>query len=436
MDTERGFRGLVPFLLRDRVFRRYWCASTVSMFGDQVSSVALPLTAVLVLHAHAAQMGYLTALQWVPSMLFGLHVGSWADRVGRRRHLMIAADLGRALLLVAVPLFFAARLLTLWQLYAVAFGLGTLSIVFNVSDGTLFVSITKPPQYVDGQSLLYISRALSFVGGPALGGPLVQLLGAPFAILAVALSFLGSAFFLNRIRPAEPPPDTGRGKATDGLRFVARRGIVRSALVGVAVINFFHMMFSALFLLYAVRVLHVHAGMLGMVLGLGAFGGFGGSLVTKEITRRIGAGRACVVGCLLFTAPLALVPLATADHGGTALALLLVAEFASGFGVMLLDITAGTIFAAVIPGGVRSRVTGAFLAINYGTRPPGALLGGMLGTVLGLRETLWIAVCGGICGALILLPSPLSRFRLPCPLPEPPLPLPLPAASPDPTPLP
>lgn len=413
MDTGRGIRGLAPSLLRDQVFRRYWYASTVSMFGDQVSAVALPLTAVLALHAQASQMGYLTATQWLPSLVFGLHAGTWADRLGRRRQLMIAADLGRAVLLLSVPLCFAARLLTLWQLYAVTFALGTLSLVFNVSDGTLFVSITKPREYVDGQSLLYISRALSFVGGPAMGGPLVQLLGAPFAIVADTLSFLGSAAFLHRIRPTEPPSDDERRKATEGLRFVARPGVVRSTLIGVAVTNFFHMMFVALFLLYAVRILHVRAGVLGVVLGLGALGGFTGSLLTKEIARRVGAGRACVAGSLLFTVPLALVPLAARVHGGTVLMLLLAAEFASAFGVMLVDISVAAIFAAVIPSDIRSRVTGAFLAVNYGARPPGALLGGVLGAAIGLQVTLWIAVCGGVLGALLLLPSPLPRFRLP-----------------------
>lgn len=413
MGTGWGGRRAVPALLRNPVYRRYWSASTVSMFGDQVSSVAMPLTAVLVLHAHAAQMGYLTALQWLPSLLLGLHAGAWADRWGQRRRTMIAADLGRSLLLATIPLCAACHLLSLWQLYSVAFAAGTLSILFNVSDGTLFVSIVEPREYVDGQALIYVSRALSFIGGPSIGGLLVQFLTAPFAIVADALSFLGSASLLHRIRPAEPPADDGTAGAVAGLRFIARSGIVRAALTGVAVINFFHMMYSTLFLLYAVRVLHMRPGLLGVVLGIGAFGGFLGSLSTKRLTQRAGMGWACAAGCVLFTVPLALVPLAGAAHGRVMIELLMAAEFVSGFGVMLLDITVGSIFAAVIPGALRSRVTGAFQAINYGTRPPGALIGGLLGTVLGLREALWIAVIGGILGALLVLPSPLPRFRFP-----------------------
>jgi MFS family permease len=416
-DGDKRRRGLVPPLLRDAVFRRYWSASTVSMVGDQVTTIAVPLTAVLALHAGAGAMGLLTALEWLPSLLFGMHAGAWADRSGRRRQLMIACDLGRFALLGTVPVCWALGVLTLGQLLAVVFAAGTLSILFNVADQTLFVSIVAPGQYVDGQSLIYGSRAMSFVLGPSLGGLLTQLLTAPFAIVADALSFLGSAFFLRRIDPAEPPADDGKGGVTEGMRFIAHSPIVRASLIGVAVVNFFNLMFFALVMLYAVRVLHVSPGLLGLILGCGAFGGVLGAAVTKAIAARIGVGLAYVAGAFAFTAPLALVPLAPPPTGhGTSLAvvaMLFGAEFLSGFGVMVLDISIGSIFASVIPDAVRSRVGGAFAAINYGTRPLGALLGGVLGAVAGLRPALWVAVIGGVVGAALLVPSPLPRFRLP-----------------------
>ena len=266
-------------------------------------------------------------------------------------------------------------------------------------------------------SLIYGSRAMSFVTGPSLGGLLTQLLTAPFAIVVDALSFLGSAFFLRRIDPVEPPADDGDGGVTEGLRFIARSPIVRSSLIGVAVVNFFNLMFFALVLLYAVRALHVSAGLLGLILGCGATGGLLGAALTKAIAARIGVGLAYVAGCFAFTAPLALVPLAPLPGGrGTDWAIVLMlfgAEFLSGFGVMVLDISIGSIFAAVIPDTVRSRVSGAFSAINYGTRPLGALLGGLLGSAVGLRPALWVAVIGGVVGAALLVPSPLPRFRLP-----------------------
>jgi MFS family permease len=415
-DATPGRRFLPP-LLSEPVFRRYWSASTVSMAGDQITSIAVPLTAVLVLHAGAAVMGWLTALEWLPSLLFGMHAGAWADRRGRRRQLMIACDLGRCLLLGTVPVCYGFGVLTLWQLFAVVFAAGTLSILFNVADAALFVAIVPERQYVDGQSLIYGSRAMSFIVGPSLGGLLTQLLSAPFAIVADALSFLGSASFLRRISPAEPPADEGKGGVTEGLRFIVRSPIVRASLTGVAVVNLFNLMFSALVVLYAVRVLHVSAGLLGLILGCGALGGLLGAAITKRTAARIGVGKAYIAGTFGFTAPLALVPLAPvpAGHGTTpeVIALLFAAEFLSGFGVMLLDISIGSIFAAVIPDPVRSRVRGAFTAINYGTRPVGALLGGVLGSALGLRPALWIAVIGGVAGAALLVPSPLPRFRMP-----------------------
>jgi MFS family permease len=403
---------MVPVLLRERVFRRYWSASTISMFGDQISGIALPLAAVLVLHAGAAQMGYLTALEWLPSLLFGLPAGAWVDRRGRRRRTMIAADLGRAALFTSIPVCYALHVMTLAQLYLITFGAGLLSIMFNVSDATLFVSIVPPERYVDGQSLIYGSRALSFVGGPSIGGVLVQVLSAPFAIVADGLSFLGSAFFLSRIRPTEPPADDGEGSVLAGARFIAGSALVRASLIAVATINFFNLMFAALYLLYAVRVLHITAGVVGVLVGVAAVGALLGSAVTKRIAARIGVGWAYTIGCLLFTAPLVLWPLA---HGRMSLVLvtLFVAEFVSGFGVMMLDISIGAIFAAVIPDRLRSRVTGAFQAVNYGTRPLGALLGGLLGSVIGLRPALWIAALGGITGFVLLLPTPLPRYRLP-----------------------
>jgi MFS family permease len=417
-DAAGGRRRIVPLLLRDTVFRRFWAGTTISLFGDQVASIAVPLTAVLVLHAGAASMGYLTALEWLPSLLFGIHAGAWVDKRGRRRETMIACDLGRFLLFAVFPVCWALQVLALWELYAVVFAAGTLSIVFNVANSTLFVSIVEPSAYVDGQSLIYGSRAMSSMAGPSAGGLLAQWLTAPFAIVADALSFLGSAFFLSRIRPVEPPADHGAGGVTAGLRFIARSPVVRASLIGVAVVNLFNLMYFALFTLYAVRALHVPAGLLGVVLGCGAAGSVLGSVVAKRIAGRFGAGMAHVAGAFCFTVPLALVPLASIcpghDSGGAVVLVMLVgAELLSGFGVMVLDISIGSIFAAVIPDTVRSRVGGAFSAANYGTRPVGALLGGLLGSAIGLTPALWMAVAGGVIGAVLLVPSPLPRYRLP-----------------------
>jgi MFS family permease len=413
MKAGVGKRDLVPPLLRDRVFRRYWGASTVSMFGDQVSSVAVPLTAVLVLHAGADTMGFLTALQWLPSLLFALHAGAWVDRHGQRRRTMILADLGRAAALATVPICYALHVLSAAQMYAVTFVEGALSVLFTVSDGTLFVSIVEPEEYVDGQSLIYGSRAFSLLAGPSVGGVLVQALSAPLAIVADAFSFLGSAVQLGMIKPVEPPAADGQDGVLAGLRFIGKSPIVRASLTGVAVVNFFNLMFNALFLLYAIRVLGLRPGVLGVVIGAGAIGGVLGAIFCKRLTSRFGVGLVYVVGCFVFTVPLALAPFAASFHGPPVLVMLFFAEFGSGFGVMVLDISIASIFGVVIPDTMRSRVSGAFQAINYGTRPGGAVLGGLLGSMLGLRPALWIAVAGGVIGSALLLPSELPQFRMP-----------------------
>lgn len=403
---------MVPALLRDRAFRRYWGAQTISMFGDQISSVAMPLAAVLVLKAGPVQMGYLTALVWLPSLLFSVHAGVWIDRIGRRREAMIAADLGRFFLLATVPVCYALGLLTLVQLYAVAFGAGVLSVLFNVSNTAVFVSLVPPDQYVDGNSLIHASRALSFVGGPSAGGLLVQWLAAPFAIAADAASFLASALLLGRIRPAEPPPaESGSETLSAGARFIAGSPIVRAGLCAAATINFFEFAFLALFMLFAVRKLHIQPGVLGLVLGAGAVGGVLGAAATKRLAQAIGLGWTCVLGSILFTTPLLLVPLAGGPRG-LVLGMLFLAEFGSGVGVTVLDISLGSIFAAVIPDALRARVTGAFQAVNFGTRPIGALAAGGVATLIGLRPTLWLAAVGASLGVFWLLSSPLPKFRI------------------------
>jgi MFS family permease len=401
----------VPAVLRERDFRRFWLGETVSLFGDQITLIALPLAAVLALHASPSEMGYLGAAALFPNLLFALHAGAWIDRRGRRRQTMIFTALGRAALLATIPLAYVLGALSLAQLYFVSFLVGTLSVLFFVSYSTLFVSLVPRSGYLEANSLLHGSRALSFVGGPSVGGLLVQALSAPGALLADAVSFVASAFSLSSIAPVEPPTEEPqRGHLKAGIHYIARSPIVRASLLATATINFFNFIFWALFILYANRVLGLHPGVLGLVLGSASIGGVIGSLITGRLSRRIGIGPAFVLGCVVFPAPLVLVPLA----GGAEwriLAFLFAAEFLSGLGVMILDITAGSIKAALVPDRLRARVSGAYMVVNYGVRPLGALAGGALGTWIGVRPTLWIASVGAIAGVLWLLPSPLPRLH-------------------------
>ena len=402
----------VPVLLRENApFRRFFFGHAVSLVGDQVTMIALPLVAVLALDANAAQMGYLVAAELAPNLLFSLHAGAWVDRRGRRRQTMIATDVGRALLIVSIPIAYAFDALTFPHLLVTAFGMGTLAVLFQVSYSSVFVALLERDRYVQGASLMHGSRAFSYVAGPSLGGLLVQALTAPVALVVDAVSYVASALFLRTVAVTEPetePP--GKGHVVAGVRWVFGNPIVRAALGATATVNFFNFMFFALFILYATNELDVEPGTLGLVLGAGAIGGILGSIVTGRIARRIGIGPAFALGCVLFPAPLLLVPLADGPER-VVLACLFLAEFGSGFGVMVLDISVGSIFAAVIPNRLRSRVAGAYSTVNYGVRPLGALVAGALGTWIGVRETLWIATAGGLLGVLFLLPSPMLGLR-------------------------
>lgn len=401
-------------LLRGHDFRSFWLGQSVSLLGDQITFIALPLVAVLVLDAGPAEMGYLGAAALLPHLLLSLPAGVRLDRVARRRRLLIACDLARAALLFTVPIAHGLDALTLAQLYAVAFLAGCFAVVFDLSYPTVFVSVTPRDQFLEGNSLIHGSRSFSNVAGPSVGGLLVQAFSAPAAILADAFSYLASALFLSRVRAPEAPVEEQEGslraQAGEGLRFIGGNPIFRPALTAVATLNFFNYAFGALFVLYATRSLGIEAGTLGLLLGSGAVGGILGAFLAARIGRRIGVGRAFLLGCVLFPTPLVLVPLADGPRP-VVLAMLFAAEFFSGMGVMILDINAGSIMFALTPDRLRSRAMGAFNFVNWGIRPIGALVGGAVGAWIGVRTTLWIASIGAIGGALWLLPSPVPALR-------------------------
>jgi MFS family permease len=404
-------RRWLPRLLRETPFRRYWSAQTVSLFGDEISALALPLFAVLGFHAGPAEMGYLIAAALVPNLLFSVLSGAWIDRYPHKRRIMIVADFGRAVLLAAVPVAFLLDVLTLGHLYLVAFLSGTLAVLFGVSNNTLFVSLVSKADYMAANALLNGSRATSFVAGPSAAGILVQTLTAPIALLADAVSYLISGVLLLTIRPTEPAPSAAKGLGIgEGLRFVARSPVLRSTLLGATTLNLFNYMFTELFVLYVSTALDVSPGLLGAVIGAGAFGALTGAAVTGRLARKLGIGPTLVLSFVLFPAPLLLVPLAGGPTPAV-LGMLFVAEFVSGFGVMMLDITNGSVQTAATPDAYRARVSGAQRTINYGIRPIGAVLGGTLGAHFGVRPTLWLATIGALAGVLWVLPAAVSKLQ-------------------------
>jgi MFS family permease len=404
-----------PPLRRQPEFLKLWAAQSISQLGDQITLLALPLVAVLTLDASAAEMGLLTAAELMPHLLFSLFAGVWIERSQRRRRLMIVADVARALLLASIPLAAAFDLLTFPQLLGVAFAVGTFAVMFDVSWSTLVTAVVPRRDMVEANSKLSLSRALSFVAGPSAAGFLVQLLTAPLTLLIDAFSFVGSALFLGRMRAEEPPvEEDGRENVLQslrsGFRFVLGDELVRPQLACVATINLFNFIFWAIFVLFATKELGVSPGVLGLALGAGAFGGIVGALVAVRLERGIGIGPAFTVGAILFPLPLVLVPLATGPEAVVA-AMLATAEFLSSVGVMILDVNAGSLNLLRTPDRLRARMSGTFRFVNYGIRPIGALLGGALGTVLGLQTTIWIGALGALLGVFWLLFSPIPRLR-------------------------
>lgn len=399
----------IPSLLREKSFRTYWIGQGASLLGDQIRALALSLTAVLVLHASAGVMGVLTASLALPGLLFSVPAGAWVDRRGERRRTMILADAFRVLLLVFVPLSLWRGFLSLPVLFGVAFLMGVMSLLFRVSAGTLFVSLVPRESYVEAHALLTGSRSLAFLVGPWLGGVLVQLVTAPVALLADALSFAVSAISLSRIRPDEPTAVTPEPRHMwGGLGFIRSSPVLRASLAVAGTMGFFQSVFGALYVLYVTRSLHVTPGELGLILGPGSVGAAATSIWTGRLIRRTGLGPTLGVATLLYTAPLLLVPFAGGTHS-VIVGILFLAECLMGSGSMMFAITDGTVHAAAIPDELRARVSAAFVAVSSGLRPLGALLGGVAGTALGVRATLWCAAIGATLTFLWLLPSPLIR---------------------------
>ena len=401
-------------LHRQGTFVRFWAGQTISVFGDQISTLAIPLTAVLVLHASAVQVGILTALAWLPHLLFSLPAGVWIDRRSNRRRNMIVADFLRAAALATIPVAWWLGVLTIWQLLAVAFAVGAFTVFFDLSSVSFFVALVPRRQYVEANSKLSTTRSLSYIGGPGTAGVLVQVLGAPVALLADAFSFVVSAVALRGVKVAEPEVEpsgaSARADLAEGFRYLVRHPVLRAGTACTSTINFFSFFIFAIFVLYASRTLGLGPATIGLILGAASFGALLGAVIAPRVGRRLGIGRAVVLGSVLFPAPMALFPLAHGSHWLSG-SMLLAGEFLASVGVMIFDVNQNSLGTMLTPDAVRSRVVGVSRFFNYGTRPVGALLGGVLGSMIGLRPTLWIAVVGCLFGVLFLLASPMPQMR-------------------------
>lgn len=400
-------------LWRDREFTTFWSAQTVSEFGDRITELALPLIAVTLLDATPAEVGFLTAAVWLPN-LSSLVIGSWVEQQHDKRRLMIGADLFRLVVLLSLPVAFWLGALTMLQLYVIALLAGAARAMFDTAYAAFFVRLVAKGDYLEANSKLSGTRSLSYMAGPAVGGMLVQVLSGPVAIVVDALSFAFSAFQVGRLKvDSAAPVETDEpllARALAGMRYLLTHPYLRDSVLSTTTVNFFNFIGSSLLVLFASRYLELPAAIIGLALGAGATGGVLGAILAAQLTRWVGVGRLIAISVVVFPAAIGLVALASGPIWLRAVEFG-IAEFVSSFSVMCLDIPLAALNASVTAENMRSRMTGAFITINYGIRPFGAVLGGLLGSWIGPRETILVSATGGVLAVLWLLRSPILKVK-------------------------
>jgi predicted MFS family arabinose efflux permease len=401
-------------MARDPDFARFWAAESISAVGSQFTAVALPLLAVLTLGASPMAVGVLTAAAGLPHLIFGLFAGAWVDRL-RRRPIMIATDVGRAVLLAVIPAAAWFGVLSIELLVVVAFLAESLTVFFDIAYLAYVPTLVPRAQLVEANSKLQASASGAQVVGPALGGTLVRVLGAPFAILFDATTFLASAWFLFRIRTVEPDPARSEGlnvfqEVTQGLGILWRDRRLRALALASGVMNLGGFLFLSVYVLYLTRTLGLGPGAVGLVFALGGVGALAGSLVAGPLRARLGVGMTLMVSLVLFGVFGLTIPLAVL-FPRFALPLILASEFLQWVMVLVFSINSVSVRQAITPDRLLGRVNGTMRFVVWGMRPIGSVLGGYLGGHIGLPATLVVGAVGMLVAFVPLLGSPIPGMR-------------------------
>jgi MFS family permease len=402
-------------LWRHGDFLRLWSAETISQFGTQVSNLAIPLVAILILDATAFEVAALGTVLFLPFIIFTLPAGVWVDRM-RRKPILVAGDLGRAALLATIPLAYFADALTLWQLYVVGFLVGVCTVFFDVAYQSYLPSLVEREQLVEGNSKLEISRSASQIAGPGFAGILIEVVTAPYAVLVDALSFLGSGLFILGIRKDEeihvernPEKQTSfRAELKAGLRFVLGNPYLRAQAGCTATSNFFFSLGFSIILVYLVRVLDLSPGVIGVVLSLGSIGSLVAAFTAMRISGRFGVGPTAIAAAVLQGPGFLLVAVAPAD---SPIPFLVAAQLVLGFAIVAYNIMVVSFRQALCPERLLGRMNSVMRFIVWGTIPLGNLAGGALATWVGLRETIVVGAIGGGLAFFWLLLSPMRHVR-------------------------
>lgn len=400
-------------LRRNTAFRLLWAAQTVSAYGSLITGSALRFTAVLLLKASPLQMALLEMADLLPRLLIGLAVGVWVDRV-RRRPVLIAADVGRALIVALVPLAAFLGLLRMELLYVVTCLAGMFTLLFDVAHRAYVPSVVPRGQLLEANSRISATCALSEVGGFASAGWLVQLFSAPLAILIDSVTFVVSALLLGGIHvkeapPAAPEPDAAHSPLAEGLRTVWHHPWLRVFAESTLLFDLATRAFGTVFLIYVMRDLHFQPGVLGMIWAVGGVSSFFGASLAERVTRRVGMGNALWGGLALFACSMLLIP-AAQGTGWFAIGCMVAQQFGDGFYVVY-DVNQGSLRQAAVPSALLGRVDANLRTVSLIAMLLGSLLGGLSGQWLGARATLVLAGAGALLAALRLALSPLRAVR-------------------------
>ncbi len=404
-------------LLRQRSFRLLWIGETVSQLGNAMAVVGVPLVAVIVLHASTFVVGVLTAAGWLPWLIIGLPAGAWVDRLPARR-VMIGCDVISAVLYASVPVAAWAGVLSAGLIIAVQLLGGAASVLFMTAYQVYLPSLVRPEDLIEGNTKMQGSASAAAFAGPSLAGLVAQLVGAVSAVLCNAVSFVVSAVCLLGARPvgksarATVPRRAGlRREIGDGLLLVLRDPFLRQLSVFWAVANLALTGYAALLVVFLVRVVGLTPGAVGLLAAVPGVGGILGALLTGRITARFGTARGLLL-CTLCAVPFGLlIPL---TGRGPRLAFYVAGALLAYTGIAVGNIIIAAFRQSYSPPGMCGRVTATMRFLIFGTSPVGALLGGSLGSWLGIRDALWLLLgAAALSGTLLLTRALTGRRDLP-----------------------
>lgn len=404
-------------LVHHRDFRWLWLGDGLGQAGAQLAFLVLPVLAVTRLDATEWQMGLLTAAETAAFLVIGLPAGAWVDRM-RKRRTLIVADVVRAAVLAVVVTAALSGHASMPVLYGAALVMSAATVFFDVAHQSYVPGLVGLEHVVEGNSKLQATQSVAMVAAPALGGALLRVLAAPALLAATVVTYLVSAIAVGRIRHVEQLPAREdrrplRAEIAEGLRFVVHQPLLRRIVACTGLGNFFGAASGSLTALYVLRTLGLDEAALGLMLSASAVGGLLGAVTSERLARAVGEGRIIPISAALFAPALALTPLAQplAAVGVPPAATLVVGGFLANAAIIVYNVAQVSFRQRVCPPRLLGRMNASVRFVVWGTMPLGGLLGGWLGTRLGVVGTFWVAVAGTALAALPVLLSPMLRMR-------------------------